>query len=57
MIELSAREGWVMKKAFHHFRSMSTNEQLGVLVVGIMCYCFGLIPLAVMAPFIARLGA
>jgi hypothetical protein len=46
-----------MKKAFRHFRSMSTNEQLGVLVVGIMCYCFGLIPLAVMAPFIARLGA
>lgn len=34
-----------MKMAFHRFRSMSTNEQLGMLVVGIMCYCFGLIPL------------
>lgn len=45
-----------MKKAFHRFRSMSTNEQIGFLVVGILCYCFGLIPLAAMAPFIARLG-
>jgi hypothetical protein len=44
-----------MLAAIRRFQSLSKNEQLGWLVVGVICYCAGLIPLAATAPFLARL--
>jgi hypothetical protein len=45
----------VMREAIRRFQSLSKNEQLGWLVIGIIVYCAGLIPLAAMAPIITKL--
>jgi hypothetical protein len=48
-------EDLVMRKAIRRFQSLSKNEQLGWLVIGIIIYCAGLIPLAAMTPIVTQL--
>lgn len=44
-----------MREAIRRFQSLSKNEQLGWLVIGVIFYCAGLIPLAAMAPLLTRI--
>jgi hypothetical protein len=46
-----------MLNVIEKIRSLSKEERLGVILLGAVCYCFGLVPLAFLSPLLVRLVA